>query len=168
MFPSFIEGIYQMAKAAGLPPRGSRAFSITGAVTLNYLSALHEEPLGDPLWTLGIVLWRSLSLRHSPDFGFAFPGLHGGRGLIIRPSKSYLWFWKGGVNVHGGLLSKHTAEAVKNKMGAHQHITAAMYLKERPLNYGHRYLQGPPKDLKMYTRRLDMQNQKFGLGWQGR
>ena len=168
IMPIFMRAMYDAAKAAGLPPRGTRGFSITGAAALNYMAALHIEPIGDPLWTLGMLFWRSESLRGTSDFGFAFPGLHNGKGLVIRPSKQYLWFWKGAVNVHGGVYSKNTLEAISSKDSEHQHVTAALYQKTRPLNHGHHYLQGPPRNFAMFTKNLAMQNNRYAMAWMGR
>jgi hypothetical protein len=167
VLPDLVNDIFLRSAGAGLPPRGSRAFSISGAATINYIAAQHIEPLTDPLWTIGICLFRSATLSQN-DFAFGFAGLNGGKGLIIKPSRphrQYSWMWKGAVNAHGGVVSTRTFEAAEDKNTDLSHTTMALYQKRQPLNYGHRYLRDTPEKARVFTEDLDKQNGKHELNW---
>lgn len=164
--PSLIDDIYQRNRAAHLPPRGIRGFSITGAATRNYVAAVHEEPMTDPLWTLCLCVYRSPALANEQDHAFGWPGLHGGRGLLMKPTRRFAWAWKGAASPHGGIFGKHTAEGLKNKQDpTYEHLTIAMYQKQGPLNYGHRYLSGPPAEPTVRITELDKQHEKYSMSW---
>jgi hypothetical protein len=167
VLPDVIEDIFLRSAIAGLPPRGTRAFSISGAAAINYIAAQHVEPLTDPLWTVGMCLLRSIALGQK-NYAFAFAGLHSGRGLVIKPSshhRPYTWLWKGAVNAHGGVVSTETFKASEDKNTNLFHTTIALYQKHQPLNYGHRYLRGTPEKAKVFTQDLNKQNGRYELGW---
>ncbi|KAF8297835.1 hypothetical protein DL93DRAFT_2091403 [Clavulina sp. PMI_390] len=73
--------------------------------------------------------------------------------------------WKGAVHVHGGLFSHKTAIAIEKPEENLFHMTMGMYQKEKPLNYGHRYLCQDPREAKIYYRDLNSQYGKYVLGW---
>lgn len=167
IFPKLIDGMYETAKSAGLPPRGRRCICITAGTTFNFMAAQHEENTNDPIWTLGGCFQRATIFTPS-DFSFAHPGLHGGRGVIMRGSRRYLWMWKGSVNVHGGVVSKKTVGTVENNDPLDDcYLAIAAYQKRQPLNFGHRYLRGPPTDSKVWCKNVNMQNSRHALGWMG-
>lgn len=164
ILPSVIDSMYRLNRDAHLPPRGMRGYSITGVASVNYLASAHEEPLNDPLWTLGMCPHRSSSLRDSMDLSFAFPGLDGRKGLIIRPTKQYIWLWKGAINVHGGICSTKTKDAVENPKTAYKHLTMGLYQKQKPLNFGHRFLK-KPRNAEVFYANLNRQNEPNALSW---
>lgn len=165
VLPTLVKGMFDKARRAGLPPRGRRNFSITAGIVHNFMAPLHEEMINDPLWTTAGCLDRDPSFAPS-DFGFAHPGLDGGRGVIMRGSKRYAWGWKGALNVHAGIVSKKTVEAIEEGEGLEGgYLAVALYQKVQPLNFGHRFLRGPPTDFRVWTRNLNMQNSRHALPW---
>lgn len=167
VLPDVMNDIFLRSAEAGLPPRGSRAFSISGAATMNYIAVQHVEPLTDPIYTVGMNLRRNTSLGRN-DFAFGFAGLHNGRGLIIKPSRNhrpYIWLWKGAVNAHGGVVSTKTFHGAEDNDTNLSHITLALYQKRQPLNYGHRYLRDTPERAQVFTDDIDKQNGRYELGW---
>lgn len=143
-----------------------RGYSITGGATRNYLAAVHEEPTSDPLWTICYCMTRTYALKDEQDFAFGWPGLHGGKGLILKPTRKFIWLWKGAVHAHGGVFAEHTREALESKEGTtYEHLTIAMYQKQGPLDYGHRYLTGAPTQADVHLEKLDRQYEKHALSW---
>jgi hypothetical protein len=165
VFPLVIDTMFHQAKEAGLPPRGRRCVCLTAGTTHLFMATLHEEDLNDPTWTMAACFQRASTFQPS-DFGFAHPGLDGGRGLVMQGSERYLWAWKGSMNVHAGVVSKNTAEAVESGHGTYNsYLTTAVYQKRQPLNFGHRYLRGPPTDARVWLRRVEMQNSRHSSSW---
>ncbi|KAF8314088.1 hypothetical protein DL93DRAFT_2080595 [Clavulina sp. PMI_390] len=166
LLPSLIGNWYQLNRDAHLPPRGMRGFSVAGDATMNYVMPARRESPDDGLWRIGMCVRRSKPLSDQQDFSFAFPGLHGGRGLIVKPTSQYIWLWKGAVNTYGTISGMNAKEeTTDSKKSEREHLTISMHQSRKMLDFGHRYLATSPCEATAYHDNLDLQNNPNALSW---